>query len=64
MGNYFNYFNELRWNIIRANNLLQFFLKPQNRLDKLWFTFSEEIIIRFQYFFSNIYQIIQIQFQR
>ena len=24
---------------------------PRNHLDKLWFTFSEEVIIKFQYFF-------------
>ena len=26
-------------------------LMPQNYLDKLWFTFSDEIIIKFQYIF-------------
>ena len=29
----------------------------QNHLDKLWFTFSEEVIIKFQYFFTKITKI-------
>ena len=31
-------------------------LIPQNNLDNLWFTFSEEAIRKFQYFFSKIYK--------
>ena len=26
---------------------------PRNHLDKLWFTFSEEVIVKFQYFFQK-----------
>ena len=32
---------------------------PENHLDKLWFTFSEEVIIKFQYFFLKNLQNIQ-----
>ena len=32
-------------------NTLDIILTPQNHLDKLWFTFSEEVIVKFQYFF-------------
>ena len=39
-------------------------LIPQNHLDKLWFTFSEGVIIKFQIFFSKIYKTFNIQFQR
>ena len=28
-------------------------LIPRNRLDKLWFTFSEEVNVKFQYFFQK-----------
>ena len=30
---------------------------PGNHLDKLWFTFSEEMIIKFQFFFKNLQNI-------
>ena len=36
----------------------------QNHLDKLWFPFSEEVIIKFQYFFSKIYKTFNIKLQR
>ena len=39
-------------------------LIPGNHLDKLWFTFSEEMIIKFQYFFAKIYKTFNIKFQR
>ena len=40
-------------------------LITQNHFDELWFTFSEEIIKKFQYFFlKNLQKKIQIQFQR
>ena len=45
-------------------NTTSIILMPQNHLDKLWFTFSKEMIVKFQYFFSKIYKIINIQFQR
>ena len=32
-------------------NTIDIILIPQNHLDKVWFTFSEEVIIKFQYFF-------------
>ena len=31
--------------------------------DKVWFTFSEEVIIKFQYFFTKLYKTVNIQFQ-
>ena len=32
-------------------NTIDIILLPQIHLDKVWFTFSEEVIIKFQYFF-------------
>ena len=34
-------------------NTIDINLIPRNHLDKLWFTFSEEVIVKFQYFFSK-----------
>ena len=45
-------------------NTIGIILIPQNHLDKLWFTFSEEMIIKFQYIFSKMYKTFNIQFQR
>ena len=45
-------------------NTIDIILIPQNHLDKVWFTFSEEVIIKFQYFFSKFYKTFNIQFQR
>ena len=30
-------------------NTIDIILIPRNHLDKLWFTFSEEVIVKFQY---------------
>ena len=49
----------------RIQNTIGIILTPGNHLDKLWFTFSEEVIIKFQYFFfSKIYKTFNIKFQR
>ena len=32
-------------------NTIDIILIPRNHLDKLWFTFSEEVIVNFQYVF-------------
>ena len=32
---------------------MDIFLIPRNHSDKLWFTFSEEVIVKFQYFFQK-----------
>ena len=32
-------------------NTIDIILIPRNHLDKLWVTFSEEVIVKFQYFF-------------
>ena len=40
-------------------NTIDIILIPQNDLDKEWFTFSEEVIIKFQYFFLKNLQNIQ-----
>ena len=45
-------------------NTIDIILIPRNNLDKLWFTFSEEVIVKFQYFFSKIYKTFNIQFKR
>ena len=45
-------------------NTIDIILIPQNHLDKLWFTFSEEVIVKFQYFFSKIYKTFNIQCKR
>ena len=45
-------------------NTIGIILIPRNHLDKLWFTFSDEVIIKFQYFFSKIYKTFNIWFQR
>ena len=37
-------------------NTIDIILIPRNHLDKLWFTFSEEVIVKFQYFFFKILQ--------
>ena len=34
-------------------NTIDIILIPRNHLDKLWFTFSEEVIVKFQYFFQK-----------
>ena len=34
-------------------NTMGIILIPGNHLDILWFTFSEEVIIKFQYFFQK-----------
>ena len=44
-------------------NTIGIILLPQNHLDKLWFKFSEEVIIKFQIFFSKIYKTFNIHFQ-
>ena len=35
-------------------NTIDIILLPQNHLDKVWFTFYEEVIIKFQYFSQKI----------
>ena len=45
-------------------NTIDIILIPRNHLDKLWFTFSEEVIVKFQYSFSKIYKTFNIQFKR
>ena len=45
-------------------NSIDIILIPRNHLDKLWFTFSEEVIAKFQYFFSKIYKTFNIQCKR
>ena len=40
-------------------NTIDIILIPRNHLDKLWFTFSEEVIVKFQYFFFKKLQNIQ-----
>ena len=45
-------------------NTIDIILLPQNHLDKVWFTFYEEVIINFQYYFSKNYKTFNIQFQR
>ena len=32
-------------------NTIDIILIPRSHLDKLWFAFSEEVIVKFQYFF-------------
>ena len=34
-------------------NIIDIILIPRNHLDKLWFTFSEEVIVKFQFFFQK-----------
>ena len=46
------------------HNTIDIFLIPRNHLDELWFTFSEEMIVKFQYFFSKINKTFNIQFKR
>ena len=42
----------------RIQNTKDIILIPRNHLDKLWFTFSEEVIVKFQYcFFKNLQNI-------
>ena len=43
----------LDW-IKKAKNII---LIPRNHLDKLWFTFSEEVIVKFYFFFKNLQNI-------
>ena len=45
-------------------NTIDIILIPQNHLDKLWFTFSEEMIVKFQYFFFKNLQNIQHSIQK
>ena len=45
-------------------NTIDIILIPRNNLDKLWFTFSEEVIVKFDYFFSKNYKRFNIQFKR
>ena len=45
-------------------NTIDIILIPQNHLDKLWFTFSEEVIVNFQYFFFKNLQNIQHSIQK
>ena len=45
-------------------NTIDIILIPQNHLDKLWFTFSEEVIVKFQYFFSKFKKNIQHSIQK
>ena len=39
-------------------------LIPRNHLVKLWFTFSDEVIVKFQYFFFKNLQNIQHSIQK
>ena len=45
-------------------NTKDIILIPRNHLDKLWFTLSEEVIVKFPYFFLKIYKTFNIQFKR
>ena len=45
-------------------NTIDIILIPRNHLDKLWFTFSEEVIVKFQYFFFKNLQKIQHSIQK
>ena len=45
-------------------NTIDIILIPRNHLDKLWFTFSEEVIVKFQYFFFKNLQNIQHSIQK
>ena len=38
-------------------NTIDIILIPRNHLDKLWFTFSEEMIVKFHFFFKNLQNI-------
>ena len=52
--------NHLDW----IQNTIDITLIPRNYLDKLWFTFSEEVIVKFQYFFFQKLQNIQHSIQK
>ena len=52
------------WHLDWIQNTIDIISIPRNYLDKLWFTFSEEGIVKFQYFFSKIYKTFNIQFKR
>ena len=45
-------------------NTIDIILIPRNHLDKLWFTFLEEVIVKFQYFFFKNLQNIQHSIQK
>ena len=45
-------------------NTIDISLIPRNHLDKLWFTLSEEVIVKFQYFFFKNIQNIQYSIQK
>ena len=45
-------------------NTIDIIFIPRNHLDKLWFTFSEEVIVKFQYFFFKNFQNIQLSIQQ
>ena len=45
-------------------NTIDIILIPRNHLDKLWYTFSEEVIVKFQYFFFKNLQNIQHSIQK
>ena len=45
-------------------NTIDIILIPQKHLDKLWFMFSEEVIVKFQYFFFKKLQNIQHSIQK
>ena len=45
-------------------NIIDIILIPRNHLDKLWFTFSEEVIVKFQYIFFKNLQNIQHSIQK
>ena len=45
-------------------NTIDIILKPRNHLDKLWFTFSEEVIVKFLFFFLQNLQNIQNSIQK
>ena len=45
-------------------NTIDIILIPWNRFDKLRFTFSEEVIVKFQYFFFKNLQNIQHSIQK
>ena len=44
-------------NLDWIQNTIDIILITQNHLDKLWFTFSEDVIVKFQYFFKNLQNI-------
>ena len=46
------------------HNTIDIILIPRIHLDKLWFTFSEEVIVKFQYFFFKYLQHIQYSIQK